>query len=53
MINLCYVSNNMINKTHSEICLLTISDKCILYIPIGYYLCGFDRKLQIKATLNF
>jgi hypothetical protein len=37
MINLCYVSNNMNNKTHSEICLLTVSNKFILYKPIGYY----------------
>jgi hypothetical protein len=27
----------MINKTHSEICLLTVSNKCILYKHIGYY----------------
>jgi hypothetical protein len=37
MINLCYVSNNMINKTHSEIRLLTVSNKCIVYKPIGSY----------------
>jgi hypothetical protein len=32
-----YVSNNMINKTHSKICLLTASNKCIPYKLIGYY----------------
>jgi hypothetical protein len=27
----------MINKTHLEICLLTVSNTFILYKPIGYY----------------
>jgi hypothetical protein len=37
MINLCYISNYKINKIHSDIGLLTVSNKCILYKPIGYY----------------